>query len=59
MVASKIRCDLSQKERIIGPYDILVAAHALSLNACLVTHNTKEFKRVAGLILEDWEIETN
>jgi tRNA(fMet)-specific endonuclease VapC len=58
-VASKIRCDLSKKGQLIGPYDILVAAHALSLDACLVTHNTKEFKRVLGLILEDWEIETN
>jgi tRNA(fMet)-specific endonuclease VapC len=58
-VASKIRCYLSQKGQLIGPYDILIAAHAVSLKACLVTHNTKEFERVSGLTLEDWESETS
>jgi tRNA(fMet)-specific endonuclease VapC len=40
----------------IGPYDVLIAAHARSLQATLVTHNTGEFGRVQGLLLEDWEL---
>jgi predicted nucleic acid-binding protein len=38
----------------IGPYDTLIAGIALSSNATLVTHNTKELSRVKGLSLEDW-----
>ncbi|HLF97543.1 MAG TPA: PIN domain-containing protein [Methylococcaceae bacterium] len=38
----------------IGPLDFLIAAHALSLNAILVTNHTGEFSRVPGLALEDW-----
>jgi tRNA(fMet)-specific endonuclease VapC len=51
---ANIRTDLEKKGRIIGANDLLIAAHALSLEAILVTNNTKEFKRVKGLILEDW-----
>ncbi len=40
----------------IGPYDLLIAATALANNLTLVTHNTREFSRVVGLQLEDWEI---
>jgi tRNA(fMet)-specific endonuclease VapC len=39
----------------IGPYDTLLAGHALSLGAVLVTHNTREFSRVPGLRIEDWQ----
>jgi tRNA(fMet)-specific endonuclease VapC len=38
----------------IGPLDMLIAAHALSENAILVTNNLKEFSRIDGLRLEDW-----
>ena len=38
----------------IGPYDLMLAAQALRRGAVLVTHNTREFERVAGLLLEDW-----
>lgn len=38
----------------IGNNDLWIAAHALSLNCVLVTHNTKEFNRVEGLMIEDW-----
>ena len=38
----------------IGPLDNLIAAHAVSLGATLVTHNTREFSRVPGLQLADW-----
>lgn len=38
----------------IGSFDTLLAAHALSLGATVVTHNTRHFKRVPGLRVEDW-----
>ncbi|MBK1720475.1 hypothetical protein CKO27_23135 [Thiocystis violacea] len=53
--AAKIRCELTRKGQPIGHYDTLIAAHARSLNAILITHNTREFARVEGLQLEDWE----
>jgi tRNA(fMet)-specific endonuclease VapC len=49
-----IRADLESKGTPIGPYDTLIAGIALSSGAILVTHNTKEFKRVKGLNIEDW-----
>ena len=39
----------------IGPNDLMIAAIALSRQLTLVTHNTREFSRVAGLLMEDWE----
>ncbi len=50
-----IRRDLEREGTPIGPYDLQIAAVALA-NACtLVTHNTEEFSRIPGLLLEDWE----
>lgn len=44
-----------QKEGMpIGPNDLLIAAHALSLNLAIVTANIREFSRVPGLKLENW-----
>jgi len=40
----------------IGPYDVLLAGHALSLGAVFVTGNTAEFSRVPGLAVEDWRV---
>jgi tRNA(fMet)-specific endonuclease VapC len=40
----------------IGPNDLLIAAIALANNLTLVTHNTREFSRITGLRLEDWEV---
>jgi len=40
----------------IGPNDLMIAAIALANGLILVTHNTKEFGRVPGLKLEDWQI---
>ncbi len=54
--AAQIRCDVVRRGQPIGPYDVLIAAHARSLQATLVTHNTGEFGRVQGLLLEDWEL---
>ncbi|MCI5113701.1 MAG: type II toxin-antitoxin system VapC family toxin [Candidatus Electrothrix sp. AW1] len=53
-VAAMIRADLEKKGTPIGPYDTLIAGTALSVNATLITNNTKEFQRVSGLSLEDW-----
>lgn len=39
----------------IGPYDVLLAGHALALGAVLVTHNVREFARVPCLAVEDWQ----
>ncbi len=53
--AARIRAELARSGIPIGPYDVLIAAIALSNQLTLVTHNTKEFGRVAGLAIEDWE----
>lgn len=39
----------------IGPNDLLIAAIAVANGVTLVTHNTGEFGRVPGLLIEDWE----
>jgi tRNA(fMet)-specific endonuclease VapC len=51
-----IRSNLQAQGTPIGPMDFLIAAHALALNAILVTNNTREFERVPGLRLEDWTL---
>jgi tRNA(fMet)-specific endonuclease VapC len=50
-----IRSDLARKGTPIGPNDLMIAAIASVHQAILVTHNTKEFTRVTGLTVEDWE----
>ena len=54
--AGRIRGLLESQGRMIGPYDILLAAHALAANLTLVTANTKEFQRVPGLAVENWQV---
>lgn len=51
-----IRALLQRQGKIIGAMDLLIAAHALSLDAALVTNNLKEFDRVPGLKLENWVV---
>lgn len=55
-VYGSMRAALEHAGTPIGPNDMLIAAIALAHNLILVTHNTREFGRVAGLKLEDWEI---
>ncbi len=50
----QIARDLYRKGTPIGVMDMLIAAHALTVNSVLVTHNTSEFSRVDHLMLEDW-----
>jgi len=52
--AARIRTDLEQKGMVIGPYDLLIAGHALANNLTLVTNNLGEFQRVTGVKLEAW-----
>ncbi|MBN3905223.1 MAG: type II toxin-antitoxin system VapC family toxin [Nostoc sp. NMS1] len=53
-----IRAELAASGTPIGPYDLQIAAIAIANNLILVTHNTREFSRVNGLQLEDWEQES-
>jgi tRNA(fMet)-specific endonuclease VapC len=51
---AEIRADLKQRGAMIGANDLLIAAHARSLDLTLVTNNTREFGRVHGLAVENW-----
>lgn len=51
----KIRTSLKNEGKIIGAYDMLIAAQALAKNLILVTDNTKEFCRIKTLTIEDWK----
>lgn len=52
--SAKIRSLLERKGQGIGPFDTLIAGHALSVHAKLVTANTREFSRVPDLKMENW-----
>jgi len=49
-----IRAELEQKGQVIGPYDMQIAAQALTRDLILVTNNTAEFTRIPKLKLENW-----
>lgn len=49
-----VRQQLESKGVPIGPMDTLIAAHALSIDAALVTNNTREFRRIKNLRTENW-----
>ena len=51
---AEIRVHLEQMGTPIGPNDLLIAAHALTLNMTLVTANQSEFARVPNLRVENW-----
>jgi len=54
-IYGKVRAALENRGEAIGALDTFIAAQALSLGATLVTSNTKEFVRVAGLQIADWK----
>jgi tRNA(fMet)-specific endonuclease VapC len=49
-----VRATLEKLGTPIGPLDTQIGAHALSLGATLVSHNTREFRRIPGLTVVDW-----
>ena len=53
-VAGTVRAELEAVGKKIGAYDVLLAGQARRRGATLVTSNTKELARVAGLKWEDW-----
>jgi tRNA(fMet)-specific endonuclease VapC len=55
MLYAKIRSGLEKKGQGIGPMDTLIAAQAVRLGATLVTRNLREFSRVPGLKVENWQ----
>lgn len=50
----ELRNNLEQSGKIIGPNDMLIAAHALALDCIMVTANVREFSHVSGLKVENW-----
>jgi tRNA(fMet)-specific endonuclease VapC len=50
----ELRAQLERAGIVIGPLDLQIAAHALALDATLVTNNVTEFSRVDGLKVENW-----
>lgn len=53
---AQIRADLTAQGRLIGANDLMIAAIARANHVTLITHNTGEFSRVKGLVIEDWEL---
>ena len=53
--AGEVRAALAAAGTPIGAYDVLIAGQARSRDLILVTRNMREFERVAGLRVEDWE----
>jgi tRNA(fMet)-specific endonuclease VapC len=49
-----VKKDLKDRNCLIGPLDMLIGAHAKSLDMVLVTNNVREFNRINGLQIEDW-----
>lgn len=49
-----IRSQLERQGKVIGPLDMLIAAHAISEDLILVTNNEKEFQRIHMLKVENW-----
>lgn len=54
VIYGDIRASWEKQGNIIGPLDLMIAAHALSLNVPVVTNNVKEFERVEGLEVVNW-----
>ena len=53
---SRIRADLKTRGKMIGANDLFIAAHARCLGLTLVTNNTREFRRISDLAMENWTV---
>jgi tRNA(fMet)-specific endonuclease VapC len=51
---AQVRAELDSKGTPIGPLDLMIGAHALSIGATLVTNNVRELRRIRGLRVVDW-----
>lgn len=51
-----VRRELEEEGQVIGAMDLLIAAHALALEATLISNNTRHFGRVKGLVVGNWSI---
>jgi tRNA(fMet)-specific endonuclease VapC len=51
----RLRAQLAAQGTPVGPNDLMIGAIAVANNLTLVTHNTREFSRIQGLMIEDWE----
>ncbi|SKA06198.1 tRNA(fMet)-specific endonuclease VapC [Trichlorobacter thiogenes] len=49
-----IRAALEKAGRPVGAMDMLIAAHARSMGATLITNNQREFERISGLMVQNW-----
>ena len=49
-----LRADLEKRGQIIGPYDMQIAAQAITRDLILVTNNTAEFSRIPHLKMTNW-----
>lgn len=54
---ASIRTALERSGQPIGGMDLMIAAHALSEDSVIITHNAREFHRVPGLAVEEWPVE--
>ena len=55
-IYGEVRTELERKGKTIGSNDLLIAVHALAINAILVTNNRREFSRVASLKTQNWTL---
>ncbi|MBN1225574.1 MAG: type II toxin-antitoxin system VapC family toxin [Deltaproteobacteria bacterium] len=55
-VFGMIRADLEIRGKVIGSYDMQIAAQAITRKLTLVTNNTDEFSRITNLSLENWAV---
>ena len=53
-IYGRLRALLEERGTLVGGMDLLIAAHAVSLDVRLVTNNVREFRRIPGLRVENW-----
>ena len=53
---ARIRAALERAGQPVGGMDLLIAAHAMAEESVLVTNNTREFLRIPGLAVEEWNL---
>jgi tRNA(fMet)-specific endonuclease VapC len=58
LVYGSVRSSLEKVGMPIGPMDMLIAAHAINRSLVLVTNNLREFSRVEGLKIQNWQVKS-